>query len=352
MASPHVLRKADFSPMKFITGATGLVGLRLMYDLLVDGHQLRALRRASSDMGIVKSVMDFHHQGDSTTLLSRVEWVEGDLLDVLSLRDGMQGCDEVMHCAAMVSFHPRDAEQMYEVNVQGTANVVDMALELGIDRLLHISSIAAIGGKSGEMPIDEKSKWTERDKLSPYALSKHASEMEVWRGAEEGLEATIVNPVLVLGPTDPNDSSGQLFLTAKQGMKWNTPGLNSYVDVRDVSRMSLDLMAMGGPTERFVLSAATIPTSEFYGMMSSLSANPPSKRTLRPWMTELLWRILWLKDLVFRTKSPVTKETARSVFSRYSFDATKVKTRLGREFIAPKTSLADLHPFYEQLNLS
>lgn len=332
--------------MVFVTGGTGLVGARLIYDLLRNGNVVRALHRPDSDMRLVERILSFYHGSDITELLSKLNWVSGDILDVDSLRDGMKGCDRVYHAAAVVSFHPKDAMMMYRVNVHGTANVVDCCLEEGVKRLCHISSVAAIGRSESGVLVHEGAKWEVNEHTSQYALSKYGAEMEVWRGSQEGLPATIVNPVLVLGPTDPTDSSGQLFGVVRKGLNFYGPGTSSYIDVKDVSSTAIRLMELAGGTERFILSAETWESLDFFtALANEFEVKPPGTK-LKKWMAEMAWRFFAIRDMLTNTKSEVTKETARSAFTRFDYDSTKVKERLNIQFTPIRQSISTYAPFY------
>jgi nucleoside-diphosphate-sugar epimerase len=337
--------------MVFVTGATGLVGARILYDLLISGKKVRALKRASSDLDFLKQVLDFHHGADSRSLMDGIDWHEGDILDSECIKKCLQGCDEVYHAAAKVSFHSADRDLMYQVNIRGTANIVDMSIEAGVKRLCHISSVASLGrAVAGDM-VTEESGWVDSDDTSHYAVTKFRAEMEVWRGAQEGLDATIINPVLVIGPTDPKDSSGQLFLTASKGMGYYADGTSALVDVKDVSQMALALMNQGGPTERFILCAETLTSKSFFGKMAKAFGKPAPTKPVSKGLVNVAWRVLWLKDKIFGTRSTLTKETAHSVFTKYAYDGSKASSRAQMKYITVEESVQAYVPFYSDLNL-
>ena len=172
----------------FVTGGTGFVGAYLLQYLVANGYQnITALKRPSSPMDLVVSISN------------QIHWVEGDVLDLPVLEEVMKEVDQVYHCAAMVSFQPNDKEQMMQVNRQGTANIVNMAMHHKVKKLVHISSIAAIGKEKDQKIISELTKWKEDVNTTNYAKSKYAAEMEVWRGIAEGLKAVIINPSMILG---------------------------------------------------------------------------------------------------------------------------------------------------------
>lgn len=335
--------------MIFVTGATGLVGARIAFDLLQEGERLRLLRRASSDIDLFIRILKFYNQNQPVDdLLAAIEWIEGDVLDRSSLDYGLQDCSHCIHAAAMVSFHPRDREQMYEVNGEGTSNVVNACLKANV-RLGHVSSVAAIGRTSAKQRLNETADWVDSEYNTAYAKSKYRAEMEVWRGIEEGLDAVIVNPVIVLGAGSAAMSSGTLFGTVQRGVKYFTNGTASLVDVRDVSQLMIRLTKSDISAERFVLSAGRLRYRSMLEMIAEvLGKEGPSKKASK-WMLSLAWRAAWLKDVLTRSKSPISRETARSATSDYRYDSQKIKTLYDYEFIQIKDAIAYHGSFFAQL---
>ena len=175
--------------MVFVTGATGLVGSHLVQALVQQGKPVRALYR---------SVIPSFAGAD------KVQWVQGDILDVITLDEALIGVEQVYHCAAVVSFNPKRAEELYQVNVEGTANVVNASITAGVQKLLFVSSVAALGRMREGSAIDENMQWSPKANNSEYGRTKYLAEMEVWRGIGEGLKAVIVNPTIILGAGDWN----------------------------------------------------------------------------------------------------------------------------------------------------
>ncbi|NNC82115.1 MAG: NAD-dependent epimerase/dehydratase family protein [Flavobacteriales bacterium] len=332
--------------MVFITGATGLVGTRLVYDHVSQGIQVRALRRASSDMDEFYAVLRFYHQNDDIdSLTERIEWVEGDLLDMAVHDTYLDGCARCYHAAAIVSFHRRDHQKMYEVNVSGTAHMVNACLRAEIP-LCHISSIAALGRTAREGEFTEASVWKDSPYNSAYAKSKYRAEMEVWRGIEEGLKASIVNPSVVLGAGSAVRSSGALFGAVKEGMPFYTEGGTNIVDVRDVSEIAMRLMERQQYSERFILNSASLPyRSVLDSIADALGKRRPHIRVGSSALN-LLWRLNSLKDMIFRTKSKVTEETALSSTTTYRYSNDKVKQRLDYSFIPWQDSVTYAAGYY------
>lgn len=335
--------------MNFVTGATGLLGTRLLFDLLEKGFNVRAGKRENSNLDTVKSV--FKYYGDSDLyLFNQIEWVDLDLLDVTEIADAMMGVDTVYHCAAVVSFHHSDYELMYQTNVVGTRNMVNIALELGVRKFVHVSSTAAIG-KTKEEFQKESNPWKDDENNSYYSLTKHGSEQEVWRGIEEGLNAVILNPCIILGPSDWNKSSTSLFKTIKKGLKFYTSGANAYVDVRDVSKIMITLVERDIKEERFLCIGENMKFIDLFKLVAeSFKVKPPSILA-KAWQANLIWRIEELKYRLIKSKPVITKETARSSQQVTKYSNQKVKDALDFEFRSVKDAVKFTSQYFIQANL-
>lgn len=296
-----------------ITGGTGFLGAYIIKELIEKGYSVRALRRSSRLPSFIPA-----------GILNRVEWVEGDVLDVLSLQDAMEGMDTVIHSAAAISFIKKERKNMYQVNVDGTANVVNMALEKNIKRLVHISSVAALGRTAGGGHVNEEKKWEESKVNTHYAKSKYKAELEVWRGISEGLEAVILNPSTILGYGDWNTGSCAIFKNIWKEFKWYTPGINGFVDVEDVARVAVLLMESSISEERFVVNGDTWSFRQLQDTVAdNFQKNRPA-RVATPFLLGIAWRIEKLKSMFSGTKPLLTKESARVAVSKTWFENDKL----------------------------
>ena len=226
-----------------------------------------------------------------------MEWVEGDVLDVVSLQDAMEGMDTSFILLLLFRLVKKERKNMYQVNVEGTANVVNMALEKNIKRLVHISSVAALGRTAGGGHVNEEKKWEDSKVNTHYAKSKFKAELEVWRGISEGLEAVIVNPSTILGYGDWNTGSCAIFKNIWKEFKWYTPGINGFVDVEDVARATVLLMESTIAEERFIVSG---DTWSFRQLQDTIADNFQKKRPAReatPFLLGIAWRMEKLKSL-------------------------------------------------------
>jgi nucleoside-diphosphate-sugar epimerase len=312
--------------------------------LVSKGEAVRALKRSGSSLKTAEDIFNFYSTDKS--LFSKVEWVDGDVLDIPSLEEGMQGCEFVYHCAATVSFAQRDKEQMFKINIEGTHNVVNMALKLNIKKFCHVSSTAALGDSVENGKITEEKLWADKDGKSNYAFSKKLSEMEVWRGIEEGLNAVIVNPSIIIGPGNEEKSSASLFNKVKKGLKYYTQGVNGFVDARDVVEIMHRLMKSDIHSERFLAISENISFKDLFDSIAkNLNLPAPSKEAKR-WMAEIIWRVDAIRCFLFRTQPFITKENAHSAYRKTFYSNEKTKERLGLEYISVKKSIEDAAMFY------
>ncbi len=298
----------------FITGGTGFIGSYIIKKLIEKGYAVRALRRHTSKL-------PFYIPAE---IFNKVEWVEGDVLDIVSLHEAMEGIDHVIHSAAIISFFRHDKKEMYKINVEGTTNVVNTAIEKNVKRFVHISSVAAVGRTPGGSQVHEDKKWEDSKFNTHYAITKYRSELEVWRGVAEGLNAVILNPSTVLGYGDWNTSSCRIFKTVYDEFAWYPTGVNGFVDVEDVARTAVLLMESDISEQRFIINGDNWP---FQQLFNSIADNFGKKRPYKeatPLMGEIAWRLERVKSFFTRRKPLLTRETAAVSYSKTYFDNQKI----------------------------
>ena len=320
----------------FSTGASGLLGSYLIKDLLKkDQVQLVALYRKE------KSSLLNHQE------IEQVEWVHGDILDVDVLLHAMEGCSEVYHCAGLVSFNPTKAKDLMKVNVEGTANMINVALELGVEKFLHVSSVAAIGRKRNNQTVHEALKWDEEANPSVYGKSKYFGEMEVWRGIGEGLPAVIVNPVIILGKGDWDDGSCATFKNVYNEFPWYTEGVSGFVDAADVSRAMIGLMESEINGERFIISGENLSYREVFNMMADGFGKKRPRFKVSPLLAALVWRLVKMKSAITGEEPLLTKETAETAQQKVYFDHSKLLGALpGFRFTSLMHTIQDACQYY------
>ena len=327
--------------MILVTGGTGLVGSHLLYDLCKSGSQVRAIKRGASNISNVNKVFSYY-TSDSEKLLKNIEWVDADLLDVYSLLEAMEGITEIYHCAAMVSFEPKHEDEMMKVNIEGTANMVNAAMEKKVKKFLHVSSIATIGRNKNDKISSEELFWKASPENSNYAISKYGAEREVWRASVEGLNVIIVNPSVVIGSGNWQQSSSNMFSKAYKGIKFYTEGVNGFIDVRDVSALMIKLMESEITNERYILNSENISFRHYFDSMHATFNKPLSSIKAGKLLSSFAWREEKLRHLLTGATPLITKETARSAHRKSFFSNDKIKKAFtDYQFILIEQSVKD-----------
>jgi len=307
--------------MNLVTGATGLLGTHLIMELLSRGERVRALARSSANRESVADVFRFCNN----TRFADIEWVEGDVLDIDTLEEAMQGCSHVFHCAAIVSYHPADRAEMYRVNTEGTANVINMALHLGNIKVGFVSSIAAIGKAKNNDQVDEESEWVENDMNTHYAITKQLSEMEFWRGLHEGLKGVSFNCGFIIGPGSFERSSPSMFRKLNEGMSFYPPGGTGFIAVSDAAKCIAELTLSNITHKRYILVTENRSMKEIFQLVAkSLGVRVPTHEA-KPWILQLARIAEWLKEKTTGSKALVTRETVKNASLRFYYDASKMQ---------------------------
>lgn len=294
-----------------VTGGTGFLGSYLLRYLVKQGADVRATRRANSSMKLVEDVKN------------KIEWVEADVLDVVALEDAMQGIDCIYHCAAVVSFNPKDEKMLQLINVEGTANVVNMALRTGVKRLLHVSSIAAVGRSKETPDVTEKIMFVRNPMNTKYAISKFQGEQEAWRGAAEGLEVVVVNPSMIIGSGFWDVGTNGFFHQIKNKLKFYPVGATGFVDVRDVAKSMILLMNSNITEERYLINAENITYQTFLNWIAEDLEQPKPSIKVTKLIQELAWRLAWIASKITGKKPFLTKESARSSGTTFRYKNDK-----------------------------
>ena len=325
--------------MVFVTGATGILGRIIVLELLKKGKTVRAAKRPSSNIGEVKHSYQFYTENPED-FFSKIEWVNVDFDDIHSLQDALVGVTEVYHCAAKVSFHPKDEKEMYHTNIKGTENLLFVCDGSSVQKFLHVSSIAVLDGFNEKGELDEESDFNPKIDHSAYAISKHLSEMEVWRASAEGLNTIIINPGMIVGTGNWKQSSGELFSTFEKN-NFTFSGASNYVDVRDVAKISIDLMEKDKFGERFIL----VSESKKYAEIGNLIRKKLGLKEAKVLSISILNVGRWL-NIFFGWLIPQLKMAIRtnieSVTSSSIISNQKVKETLGYQFIPVQESV-DFH---------
>ncbi|MCB2221420.1 MAG: NAD-dependent epimerase/dehydratase family protein [Bacteroidetes bacterium] len=331
--------------MDLVTGGTGFLGAHLLYHLLNRGAEIRAIKRPDSDLDLLHRVFRFY-KVSFEDLPGKIEWVNADLNDPYAMKECLYHIRDVYHVAGKVSFLPADREELIHVNVHGTANLVNLSIEQPIRKFCYVSSIAALGRGDLAKVIDEEVVWKISNRNSQYAISKYGGEREVWRGIEEGLNAVIVNPGIILGPGEISSGSARLIQTVENGLKFYTQGVNGFVDVRDVVNIMVRLMESNITAQRFVIAAENIDYKTLFGMIAEKLKKPPPKWPATRWMGTLAWLVYHLNYLITGKKPLITRETAMTASNFYRYSSEKIKHALNYSFIPILQTIDDTCSFH------
>lgn len=326
---------ANNNQIVLVTGATGMLGAKLVFDLLKKGEKIRAIYRNTATLEQFKANIGFY-AANVDEVFGKVEWVEADVLQYSSLIDALKGVAVVCHCAAMVSFYKGDRPLMYETNIEGTRNMVNAALQCGVDWFCHVSSIAALGKTDNGEAVTEETSWIPQKKHSGYSISKFHSEMEVWRGINEGLSAVIVNPSVILGPGNWNSGSPAFFDRIFNGLKFYTSGITGFVGVSDVSKSIVDLcepeLRQKVVGNRFVLNSENRSYSDIFKLIAqALKVKPPAFKAGKI-MLALAWRAAWVAAKLSGIKPLITCETVQNASEINNYDGSKVTELIGMHY--------------------
>jgi dihydroflavonol-4-reductase len=316
--------------MVLVTGGTGLVGAHLLIHLLEKGEKVRAIYRNSDSTKKTKALFALYKKED---LYESIQWVHGDILDITSLSNVFLGIEYVYHCAAKISFDPKEEDQVRKINIEGTANIVNFCLAHEIKKLCHVSSIAALGDLAEhESVITEETEWNPEKPHSDYAISKYGAEMEIWRGQQEGLEVVIVNPGVIIGPGFWNQGSGELFTKVKNGLAFYTKGSTGFIAVADVVDIMCQLMKSSVCGERFTLISQNIVFQDLlFTISDALKVKRPQYHAT-PFMMNTLSKLDWIASNIFGQKRQLSKASARSSYSTDLYSNEKTKNVLNFTF--------------------
>ncbi len=324
--------------MILVTGGTGLIGSHLLYELALLNNPVRAIKRPASDTMNVLKVFGYYSDNPET-LFGKIEWFDADITDTVSLSEAFENVDSVYHCAGKISFNRKIMRELFETNVAGTSNIVNLCLAHNVKKICFVSSIASLGESDGVRPVDETTRWKPDMPGSLYSLSKLKAEMEVWRGIMEGLEGIIVNPSVVLGPGYWNNGVASAIKLVSRGSRFYTKGSTGYIDVRDVARIMIRLMESEISGEQFLVSAENLTFKEILDLISAqLRCKNPNIRAGRL-LTGLAWKASAITALFTRKIPIITKDNMRLLHMYCRYSGQKIRDVLKYNYIPIKDSV-------------
>lgn len=293
--------------MILITGGTGLVG----------SHLVQALSKEYK-------VLATYYSTKPTLSNDNITWLQLDILNATQVFKALEGITHVYHCAATVSFNPNDKELLFKNNIEGTANIVNACLQYNVHRLVHVSSVAALGRIRRDKAIDETMNWTTETSNSVYGQTKYLAELEVWRGVAEGLEAVCVNPTIILGNSNWNNGSTAMFKSAYNEFPWFTNGVSGFVDVQDVVQAMILLMNSNLNGERYILSGYNLPYKQVFSAIAEAFGKKPPHKKVTPFLASIVWRLEAIKSFFTKKNPLLTKETAHTAQAIVNFNNNKL----------------------------
>lgn len=337
--------------MIFVTGGTGLVGAHLLFELTSAGKKVKALKRETSNLQQVLKTFSYYSE-NSKQLFDKIEWVDGDILDYFSLEKILKGVTEIFHCAAIISFETKERKRMISNNVEGSANLVNAAIENGVGKICHVSSIAALGRMEDGQLSNEETNWVPTKRISGYSESKFFSETEIWRGMEEGLDAVIVNPSIIFGPSNWETGSAKMFKTVWDGMKFYTKGITGFVDVNDVVKAMIQLMDESNfkncKSQRFILSAENLSYKTVFSQIAESLEKPKPSIYASNFLLGIVWRVATFVAWIKGKSSLITRDSVANSNSINNFDGSKITRTIDFEYLPITDSIKSTAGFLKR----
>jgi nucleoside-diphosphate-sugar epimerase len=318
-----------------ITGATGFIGSYIARKMLEDDNiYLTAIKRSTSDLSLIQPVKN------------KIEWVDCDLSDFLLIHDLVGKADVVIHSAGLVTTSGRNRKQLFKTNIEGTANLINAAIDHSVSRFIHISSVAAFGYSKNE--IDETTEWSSEGMKSNYALSKHLGEREAWRGYAEGLNMTIISPSFVLGGSHWNHGPLKMIQFLDQGMKFYPIGSNGIVDVRDMAKMTSEIVQRHDLSgQNIICSGYNISHLDLMNRINAKLGKSPPKIPLKGIIGALSWRMEYVRAAILNENPLFGKEGYKISAGQFRYNNEKSKTLLNFEYLPLEKTISDMIACYK-----
>ena len=333
--------------MILVTGGTGLVGFHLLLQLSQEENAIRAIYRSEKKLQHVKNLFE---KENKLPQFEKIDWVKADIIDIPALESAFTNVSYVYHCAALISFNPKDEDKLYQNNIIGTANVVNCCLSSQVKKLCYVSSISALGnGTEHNLFINEETERNNEIVRSDYSISKFGAEMEVWRGFQEGLEVVIVNPGVIFGNGFPKEGSSLFIQNIKKGQLFYTQGKLGIVAVEDVVRAMTTLMKSTISGERFILVAEDVTYKELFDSITEILNQVQNdkkvqtpKFEIKKWQLQIIRIFEFVFSALFFRKRMLTKANINALYNLETHDNSKIKNAIDFEFLDMKLYLKEL----------
>lgn len=326
-----------------VTGGTGLLGSHVLLELAKQGAQVRSIYRDSKRLELTRKVFAGHApNGDA--LFKSVEWVEADILDIPSLEKVFTaGVDRVYHCVGQLSFEESKRQELMDVNAQGTANMTALSMKYNVKKFIHVSSTITLSDKEDGSLIDETCFFQGEEPLSGYGISKFLGEMEVWRAFNEGLNAVIVNPGIILSAEVENPMITVMLSVLKRYQpRYYFPGSTGIISAEDVASAMCRLMAGEETGQRYVLVSENWTYRDLQDFLAKrIKARLPD----RP-LPKIIARILpkaypFLKRFT-NVKDFPSASFIKLLYKNCTYDNAKIKSAVSTDFKPLKPILEEI----------
>lgn len=314
--------------MKFaITGATGFVGVHLIHHLLQKGHSVLAIKRTSSSLKEFELVNNAYGSKVST---DKLQWRDAELTDP-ELVDMFSEVDHVVHVAGLISYYKQDLNELIRVNADGTAHIVNFCLAAGVQSFCYVSSTAAISKQTDKEFQEEGQDWDDKAPHSAYGLSKYLGELEVWRAREEGLQAFIVNPGVILGYGLWDKSSNQLFKKTYNQFPFYSTGVTGFTGVHDLCEVIADLFTKEVDGQQFLVINNNASFKEIMDMMAEAYGKRKPFIGVTGFILGLMKALVAIKK-VFGLRGLISQETVDAATSQFRFSNAKITKHTDHKF--------------------
>ena len=313
----------------------------------MENDAIKAIHRKNSDLLAVKNVFKYF-SADYEFLFQKIEWIEADITDIVSLKIAFQNVTEVYHSAALVSFNSKDYQAMCKINIEGTSNIVNFCIEYNVKKLCFVSSVATIEKSVINKFMSEADEWNMEKVSHGYAMTKYVAEMEVWRASQEGVPVVIVNPGVILGAGFWHQGSGAIFSKIYKRFPFYTGGVTGFVSVNDAVKTMVLLMKSNIVNERYILVSENNSFKEvFYQIAKNFGKKPPSIRVTKL-MSAIWWRIEKMKSILTDKPLALTKHAAKSIHNKVYYSSEKIKKELNFNFETVPETIKSICEIYKK----
>jgi len=331
--------------MILVTGGTGLVGAHLLYKLVSDNKHVKATYRNEKSLEKTKRIFSYY-SSNYKNLIDKITWVKADITNIPELTLAFNKVTYVYHCAAFISFDEKHFQALRKINIEGTANIVNLCLAYNIKKLCYVSSVATLGTPLKGTPATENTIWNPESDNNVYAISKYGAEMEVWRATQEGLDVVMVNPGVIIGPGIWDAGTGILFKKARKGLAYYTTGNVPLVAVNDVVLTMINLLNSPIKNKRFVIVAKNYSYKVFLEMLAKAGSSKPPKKIAAPWLLSLAWKLDWIKSTLSSKPRALTKHIAEALQNKTTYNNANIITAINYNFTAIETCIEETGSLY------